>query len=597
MTVIGTALRKAATRAQVIVRQGLCLLLLVAAVIPVLTAGTQASASPATVAFDPSPTAAQADGTALPPPLRSSSNYSGDLNAQITSFGQQIAALPQRARALEAEKRSLSEQSAAFNANSDAYNTEDAGCAAKITAHNAKVDAHNAKVARHNAAPHVFQLPTQAAAANAYSAEKAQLDAESSRLRAEWNSITAEKSRLSSRRARLAAEKAKLTVDMNAHNAKADALKSETQRLELQRRQLLQQITGTLQNLIGSPPTTASAMARGGDGLRPPNPAGHSADTAGNGGDRPSRVRQNNAVDAYAREHGVKVDNRPVTAYLSPDSVSRLAASQAGRLSLVATFDGLVRKPNGHYKALEVHTAGLLHSPGQAAFTAAIANGGQATAIVEGKRKLIDEVESVSACQTTPKSFPADGATLHATDRHPFWGATTGVFTDAAAGSMTHASFTSFSAAGSAGDPMDCGDIKVLDGHMGRERLGSDLRYHLKEGDTEIQIDDPNNLSDTITEIDLVRDGVLWENKTVTRRKLPQDQLQKWVDKHVGKKVNGYDRARPILAGYEDAPVGIRFEDPTIVDINPGLEALVRQRITELKALHPDLDIRLEWPS
>ena len=135
-------------------------------------------------------------------------------------------------------------------------------------------------------------------------------------------------------------------------------------------------------------------------------------------------------------------------------------------------------------------------------------------------------------------------------------------------------------AAAKAGDgPVDCDEIKVLDGYMGRKRLGSDGRYHLKEGDTEIQIDDPKNLADTITDFDLVRGGVLWENKTVTARKLTQAQLQKWVDKHAGKKIAGYKRARPILAGYEDAPIGIRFEDPAILDINPGLKDLVLQRM------------------
>ncbi|MFJ8646176.1 hypothetical protein ACIRNI_08625 [Streptomyces sp. NPDC093546] len=154
-----------------------------------------------------------------------------------------------------------------------------------------------------------------------------------------------------------------------------------------------------------------------------------------------------------------------------------------------------------------------------------------------------------------------------------------------------------FSSATSAGDPLDCDEIEVLDGYMGRKRLGSDMRYHLKEGDTEIQIDDPNDLSNTITDIDLVRGGVLWENKTVTARKLTQEQLQKWVDKHVGKKIKGYKTARPLLAGYEDAPIGIRFEDPAILQINPGLKDLVAQRMQELKAIHPDVDIRLDWPS
>ncbi|MFJ7961643.1 hypothetical protein ACIQ62_35665, partial [Streptomyces sp. NPDC096319] len=142
-----------------------------------------------------------------------------------------------------------------------------------------------------------------------------------------------------------------------------------------------------------------------------------------------------------------------------------------------------------------------------------------------------------------------------------------------------------------------CDEIEVLDGYQGRKRFGSDGRYHLKEGDEEIQIVDPNDPGRTITDIDLVRDGVLWENKTVTARKLTQEQLQKWVDKHVGKKIDGYKDARPLLAGYEGAPIGIRFEDPAILQINPGLKDLVVQRLKELRNIHPGVDIRLDWPS
>ncbi|WP_159039730.1 hypothetical protein [Streptomyces sp. TP-A0356] len=129
-----------------------------------------------------------------------------------------------------------------------------------------------------------------------------------------------------------------------------------------------------------------------------------------------------------------------------------------------------------------------------------------------------------------------------------------------------------------------------------RPELGSDGKYHLKEGDTEKQIDNPNDLSDTIGDIDVIKDGVLWENKTVTARKLTDEQLRNWVRKHVGKKVDSYRRARPFLKGYEGAPIGIRFEDPAINTINPGLKSLVEERIRELRQANPDLDIRFWWP-
>ncbi|MFD4508427.1 hypothetical protein [Streptomyces sp. NPDC058457] len=141
----------------------------------------------------------------------------------------------------------------------------------------------------------------------------------------------------------------------------------------------------------------------------------------------------------------------------------------------------------------------------------------------------------------------------------------------------------------------NCKNITFPD--KNRPKLGSDGKYHMKEGDTEVQIDNPTDLSDTIGDIDLVKDGVLWENKSVTTVRLTQEQMEKWVNKHVGKKIASYRRARPFLRGYEGAPIGIRFEDPAINTINPGLKPLVEQRIAELRRANPDLDIRFWWPN
>lgn len=138
-----------------------------------------------------------------------------------------------------------------------------------------------------------------------------------------------------------------------------------------------------------------------------------------------------------------------------------------------------------------------------------------------------------------------------------------------------------------------CRNVTFTD--KGRPQLGSDGRYHPREGQNKLQIDDPKNLADTITDIDLVQDGVLWENKTATYP-MNATQQRNWVNKHVGKKIDAYLRARPFVKGYENAPIGIRFEDPAINTVNPGIKDLVEQRLKELRAQYPGVDIRLWWP-
>ncbi|MBF6521416.1 hypothetical protein [Nocardia farcinica] len=44
-----------------------------------------------------------------------------------------------------------------------------------------------------------------------------------------------------------------------------------------------------------------------------------------------------------------------------------------------------------------------------------------------------------------------------------------------------------------------------------RPNLGSDGKYRASEGDSEIQIDDPNNPARTITDIDRIEGGLLRE--------------------------------------------------------------------------------------
>ncbi|MGO4755328.1 RHS repeat-associated core domain-containing protein, partial [Streptomyces sp. 2MCAF27] len=78
------------------------------------------------------------------------------------------------------------------------------------------------------------------------------------------------------------------------------------------------------------------------------------------------------------------------------------------------------------------------------------------------------------------------------------------------------------------------------------------------EGDTNYIVDNPDDWSDTITDIDKIQDGVLWEEKTATGQN-PNMKVEPWVNKHVFKKLDSYLRARTHLEGWENAPIGLHF--------------------------------------
>ncbi|GEM34269.1 hypothetical protein NN3_52760 [Nocardia neocaledoniensis NBRC 108232] len=86
-----------------------------------------------------------------------------------------------------------------------------------------------------------------------------------------------------------------------------------------------------------------------------------------------------------------------------------------------------------------------------------------------------------------------------------------------------------------------------------RPHLGGDGKYHVSDGDREVQIDDPNDTSRTITDIDEVKNGVLWEEKSATNAA----DVDKWIAKQVEKKLGSYIDARQYIDGYEQAPIGL----------------------------------------
>ncbi|MFJ3214891.1 WXG100 family type VII secretion target [Kitasatospora sp. NPDC086801] len=127
-------------------------------------------------------------------------------------------------------------------------------------------------------------------------------------------------------------------------------------------------------------------------------------------------------------------------------------------------------------------------------------------------------------------------------------------------------------------------------GDTGGEPVSNRVRPP-REGDTNYVVDNPSDLSDTITDIDRVENGTLWEEKTATGQD-PRMDPQKWVQKNVVKKLDSYIRARPYLEGYENAPLGMDFTEP---GATPQFRAAVEQAVEDWKAANPGVDVSVRW--
>ncbi|MFQ6196950.1 hypothetical protein [Streptomyces sp. NPDC000405] len=112
-----------------------------------------------------------------------------------------------------------------------------------------------------------------------------------------------------------------------------------------------------------------------------------------------------------------------------------------------------------------------------------------------------------------------------------------------------------------------------------------------REGDTNYIVDDLDNLSDTITDIDHIRDGTLWEEKTATGQD-PRVDVQKWIKKHVFKKLNSYVRARTHMVGYEQAPLGLDFVQ---AGATSEFRAAVESGIKEWMISNPGVEVKVRW--
>ncbi|WP_237774422.1 DNA/RNA non-specific endonuclease [Actinosynnema sp. ALI-1.44] len=322
------------------------------------------------------------------------------LEAQVTSLQNRVVALQQRKEALVAEVQQQNgkidahnQKSAACDQKTSAWNTKAAAFTAKATALNAKIDAHNAK-------PHVFELPRQAAEARAYDAETNQLRSEQDALKAENAQLEGEKSQLAAERSAVDNEGRALETEKRQLRSRIDALKTEGEQLADVIQELLEQAMEELQSAMASQTQEVPRRTPGGDQDSPASRTGYIGNPADDGGDPVSRKQDSDALDSYAVDNSRLVDKRQVNAVLTPEAVSGLSVDQVTRLTPYQTYDGLVRKSTGTYTALAIRPTAT--EPGQQPFDEAIRRGGTATAVVDGKRIVIDAVDTIPAPTNSP---------------------------------------------------------------------------------------------------------------------------------------------------------------------------------------------------
>jgi hypothetical protein len=124
---------------------------------------------------------------------------------------------------------------------------------------------------------------------------------------------------------------------------------------------------------------------------------------------------------------------------------------------------------------------------------------------------------------------------------------------------------------------------KALDSELAETESMSPL-----EGRREYIVDDPADPGRTITDIDSIENGVLWEEKSP----IFATDANAWVAKNITKKFARYMEARQYIPGYERAPIGFNFTRP---GVEPELRNAIEAEIARLRAQNPDVTILLKW--
>jgi hypothetical protein len=113
---------------------------------------------------------------------------------------------------------------------------------------------------------------------------------------------------------------------------------------------------------------------------------------------------------------------------------------------------------------------------------------------------------------------------------------------------------------------------------------GAAIKPTRLEGCRDYVVDDPAVPGRTITDIDSIEDGVLWEEKSATNA----GDIERCVAKHIDKKFSSYLDARQCIADYEQAPIGFRFTSP---GADPSFRSEVELAVDRLRQAYPNTSL------
>ncbi|PBC66150.1 DNA/RNA non-specific endonuclease [Streptomyces sp. TLI_235] len=385
-------------------------LVLMALLAPIVAAGAQTIAATGAAAVT-----AQA-GTLAPAPLVAPRGFEtalATLLVEIDQANRQAAEMAQQEKAVVAEAERITKESAAIRDSKAALNARVAAVNQEISGHNERAKALDGEIAAHNAKPHTFQMPAEASAAAAFDAEARRLEAQKNQENAVEDKIQGEESQIRQEASQVDARSSQLDAASKANDTKSSDLKTKAQQLQARSQQLLGQMAQVIQSFASVPPNPAAAMDQGGDAPAPAPQAGNrSVGQEEDTGDSPYRRPRAAALTQYARQqHGTTVDTRPGTAYLTPDAVRRLSAAQAATLgSPSMSYDGLVRKPNGHYTALRVQAPATTTAAPAPAPAPAVFESGGLVVHRNGEQLPVDEVTTVQEAPVATAPGPANPA-------------------------------------------------------------------------------------------------------------------------------------------------------------------------------------------
>ncbi|MFD7587467.1 DNA/RNA non-specific endonuclease [Kitasatospora sp. NPDC059811] len=427
-TVRTTVRTTARTAVRIAVRR-FVLLALAAVLVPFVGAGAPAFAATGAAAV-----LAQSGGVAVLVPSGDVRAASAQLVREIEDFNRQEAEIAQQAKAVVAEAEQITKDAAALRNDTAAFEAKATAAKQKAGSFGTRAAALASRIDAHNNKPHTFQLPAQAAASSAYDAEASELRSEQAQLQAEKGSLESEQSQLGQEESKLGSRQSQLSAAAKAQEAKAKELQAKEQQLQPRAQQLLQQMAQATQSLADNPPDPAAAMDQGGDAAAPPQHRAQApsqrqnqsenqgqsqsqsrrrgvdtvdtSDAAGTA-DSPYQQPRTSALKAYAKQAGTTVDMRPGTAYLLPEAVGQLPAAQAAQLgSPSIAYDGLVRKPDGNYTALQVQMPGAAAAPALEVFKTAMNRRGKLVAYKAGVKLVIDEIKTVQPAPEPPDTGP-----------------------------------------------------------------------------------------------------------------------------------------------------------------------------------------------